>query len=509
MAVGVLNQIVTLVMPFFIRTIIIEQLGMAYSGLGGLFTSILQVLSLAELGFATAMVFSMYRPIAEDNTELVCALLKLYKIVYRVIGCVVLAIGLLLMPFFPWIINGTVPDDINIYTLFLLYLFNATSSYFFFAYKSSLLTATARSDISVLVTMICCLVQYTVQIAVLTLFHNYYLYFIFAPLFGILSNFIKAKIVDKMYPQFVCRGKVDKETLSSIKKNIGGLMFHRIGSVMVNATDTIVISILFQESSFAEITIFGNYHFISSAVSGFLVVIYNAISATVGNAIVTKTKEENYRDFMKFTFMNLTLVGWCFVCLFCLYQPFMHLWMKGEMYHSMLTVACFCIHFYIYRARGITTQYKSAVGIFWQDKWCPVVATVSNLLLDVVLGILWGVPGILMATVFSMFLIETPWELTMLYKHYFKRSPWEYIVKWIVYAAVTVAITAITYLISSFLPQISDERTLMDFVWFAVRLLVCAVVPTLLYFLAYFKTKEFGAAKQFVVGNLKRRKGHA
>lgn len=511
MAVGFINQIVTLVMPFVIRTIIINKLGDAYSGLNGLFSSILQVLSLAELGFATAMVFSMYRPVAEDNTDLVCALLKLYKTVYLVIGAVVLAIGLVLLPFLPKLINPKteIPADINLYTLFLLYLFNSVSSYFFFAYKSSVLVATARSDISTLVTMLCCLVQYTVQIVVLIVFHNFYVYFIFSPIFSILANCIKALIVGKMYPQYVCRGVVDKASLASIKKNIGGLIFHRVGSVVVNATDTIVIGKMF-ENALTEITMFTNYQFISSAVSGFMIVIYNAISATVGNAIVTKTKEDNYKDFMKFTFMNLTIVGWCSICLFCLYQPFMNLWMPGRLYKSMLIIACFCMHFYFYRARGITTQYKSAVGIFWQDRWCPIVSSAVNLGLDILLGKLWGIPGILMATVFAMLFIETPWELTMLYKHYFKRPPWEFIGKWFLYLVVTIGVCAVTYFVTSLLPMpVRGEGNILEcFMWLFVKLGICIVIPTTVYTLVYFHTEEFKASKDFVVSFIKRRKQH-
>lgn len=509
MASGIFSQIVTLVMPFVIRTIIIYSLGDEFVGASSLFGSILQVLSLAELGFATAMVFSMYKPIAEDNVELVCALLKLYRNVYRVIGLVILAVGLALMPTLPFLVSGTVPESLNLYVLYLLALFNTVASYFFFAYKSSLLTAHARADVSTLITALTCFVQYAVQILVLLHFKNYYAYYIFTPVFTILANLLRSKAVDIMYPQYTCKGKVDKASLSVIKKNVGGLFFHRIGSVIVNSTDMIVISVFFEES-LLETARYANYYYISTAVSGFLIVLYNAISATTGNAVATKSVDENYRDFSKFSFMNLSLVGWCTVCLFVLYQPFMTIWTPNNLYDSMLIVACFCLHFYCYRARALTTAYKSAAGIYWEDRFCPLVSSAVNLILDLLLVQIWGIPGVLMATVFSMLFIETPWEIVVLFKLYFKRSPKEFVLRQLFYFGVTVLVTAVTYLLLSILPMSigGKEHLLYNLIWLFVKGVLCLIVPTGLFALAYFKHAPARDAVAFVKNYLRRRLRH-
>lgn len=144
---GLIKQILNIILPFIIRTIVIYYLGAEYQGLSGLFTSILQMLSLAELGFSTAVVFALYKPISEKNTDLICALVNYLNKVYKIVGIVVLGVGLALLPFLGQLITGYVPENINIYILYLIYLFNTVISYWLFAYKSALLTAMQREDI--------------------------------------------------------------------------------------------------------------------------------------------------------------------------------------------------------------------------------------------------------------------------------------------------------------------------------------------------------------------------
>lgn len=508
---GIANKLVTLLMPFIIKTIIIYQISLSYAGLGSLFSSILTMLSLTELGFATAMVFSMYKPIAEDDTAKVCALLRFYRNVYRVIGGVILVIGLCLMPFLPYLIQGDLPADMNLYVLFAIYLADTCIGYFLFGYKSALLTAHNQNGIASNITTVCCLFQYGVQILVLCLFHNYYVYIIFTPIFTVIANIARSVIVDKMYPQYRCEGRVDRETLSSIKRNIAGLFCHRVGSVVVNSADQLVISAFFAfcgnfANSADAVAVYGNYYYIMSAVSGFLVVIYNAISAGVGNAVAVESKDKNYSDFKKFTFMNLWLVCWCTVCLFCLYQHAMTVWVNRdgstpERLVSNVTMALFCAYFYTYRARAIATQYKSAAGIFWQDRFSPIVEMSVNLILNIVLIHYIGFAGVVLSTVVSMVCVATPWEIAVLFKVYFERSPWEYVFQQITYLLATVLLCAVTYAVCSLLP--------FGPIWsLFAKLGICILLPNALFALLFCRTREFRDSVAFVRNFLGRMKGH-
>lgn len=175
---GLLLKVYQALMPFIMRTVMIYSLGVSYVGMNGLFTSVLQILNIAELGISSAMIFSMYEPIAKKNDKKICELLKLYRVYYLFIGTIILILGLILLPFLPKLISGKVPEDINIYYLFLLYLVSTVLSYWLFAYRSSLLEAHQRNDIISKIQIISSTIQFAVQIILLVIFKNYYLYII-------------------------------------------------------------------------------------------------------------------------------------------------------------------------------------------------------------------------------------------------------------------------------------------------------------------------------------------
>ena len=285
---GYLNKIITIIFPFIIRTIIINVLGVQYLGLNSLFSSILTILNLADLGFSTAIVYSMYKPIAEDNHEMVNALLNFYKKVYRIVGLIVLVLGLIAMPFLPYLINGTHPADINLYSLYSIFLLNSVIGYFFFAYKSSLFSAHQRNDILSKAGTIISLCLYAFQITVLLLFKNYYTYIIFLPLSSIASNLLINYLSKKMFPQYFCKGSIDKETKNNIKKQIIALFTHRIGYVIQSSIDNISIS------AFLGLTLLGkynNYYYLITAVQAFITIIKQSMVAGIGNSLIVETKE--------------------------------------------------------------------------------------------------------------------------------------------------------------------------------------------------------------------------
>ena len=173
---GYVNKCISLLLPFIMRTVIIREFGEKYLGLGSLFSSILQVLSMAELGFSSAIVFSLYKPLAEKNTSTVCALLSYYKKIYRIVGSVILVVGILLTSFLPYFIKDEVPSNINIYYLYLIFLINTVISYFAFAYKSSLLVADQRQDLINNTNTVILIFSFVIQVFLIFFFKNYYLY---------------------------------------------------------------------------------------------------------------------------------------------------------------------------------------------------------------------------------------------------------------------------------------------------------------------------------------------
>ena len=239
---GITYKVSTLLLPFVVRTVMIYSLGSEYLGLSSLFTSVLNVLSLAELGVGSAMVYAMYKPVAENDTDTVCALLNLYRKIYKIIGTIIIVMGMAIMPFLRNFISGDTPDDVNIYTLFTIYLFNTAGSYLLFAYQASVLNASQRSDVASKVNMFTGIIKNLLQIIVLLFWRNYYGYVILLPITSCAANIILAVCARNMYPQYVCRGKVKPQLAKEIKGKVMALFAVKITSVIYNSVDSIVIS---------------------------------------------------------------------------------------------------------------------------------------------------------------------------------------------------------------------------------------------------------------------------
>ena len=205
---GGILRVYQIVIPFVMRTVMIYCMGVQYLGLNSLFTSILQVLNLAELGVGSAMVYSMYKPIAEDDTDTICALMGLYRTYYQCIGLIIAVIGVGLTPFIPKLIKSDLPVGINIYALYLLNLSATVLSYWLFAYKNSLLQAHQRIDVTSKVTLITNTFQYVVQIFVLAVLKNYYIFVVVMLLTQAMTNIITSIVVTKMYPNYNARGRL-------------------------------------------------------------------------------------------------------------------------------------------------------------------------------------------------------------------------------------------------------------------------------------------------------------
>ena len=209
-------EIVNMLFPFVIRSVMLQYLGTEYLGLNGLFKSILSFLNLAELGVGSAMVFSMYKPIAEDDAPTICALMRLYRTLYRIIGLAIATVGLLLMPFLHNLIQGDLPAGMNLHVLYLMNLGNTVLTYWLFAYKGSLLQAHQRRDVISKVSLLVRVTEYTLKILILVFTRNYYLYLAVQLLCQIVINLLTAACAAKMYPRYVASGKLPKEKVLDI-----------------------------------------------------------------------------------------------------------------------------------------------------------------------------------------------------------------------------------------------------------------------------------------------------
>lgn len=421
---GGILKLYQIVVPFLMRTAMIYFMGVQYLGLSSLFTSILQVLNLAELGVSGAMVFSMYKPIAVDDHATICALMRLYKIYYRIIGLVIAVVGLLLTPFIPKLINGELPPELNIYVLYLLNLSITVLSYWLFAYKNSLLQAHQRIDISSKVTLITNTFQYGLQFFVLVTMKNYYLYVLVGLATQALTNIVTAVIVTKMYPDYHPMGRLPKQQVQNINHRIRDLFTARLGGVVVGAADTIVISAFLGLSPLA---IYQNYYMVISAVSGFVSILMQSCIAGIGNSFVTESIEKNYRDFQKITILFMMIINSAACCFLNLFQPFMKLWVGSEFMLAYPMVVLFVVYYISRECMDLFSLYKDASGIWHQDRFRPLCEAGLNLMMNLIMVQFWGLYGILLSTILSMMLFSIPWLVSNLFTFVFQRDVKNYL----------------------------------------------------------------------------------
>ena len=479
---GIILKAYQIIVPFLMRTAMIYLMGVQYLGLNSLFASVLQVLNLAELGVGSAMIYSMYKPIAEDNNTAICALMKLYRTYYRIIGFIIAAVGLALTPFIPKLISGDVPQGINIYVLYLLNLGATVLSYWLFAYKNSILQAHQRVDVVSKVTLVTSTVQYALQLLVLWAFKNYYLYVVVLLATQALTNITTAICADKLYPQFKPAGQVAMEEKKAINGRIKDLFTSKIGSIIYDSADTIVISSFLGLTALA---VYQNYFYILNAITGLITVVFSACTAGIGNSIVVETKEKNYRDLNKFTFIICWGAGFCTVCLLCLYQPFMELWVGKDLMLSFLAVICFVVYFFVRQMNSLFNMYKDASGMWHEDRFRPLVAALTNLVLNLILVQIIGIYGILISTVVAIICVGMPWLLHNLFTVIFERKHLlDYLKKLLCYCVIILISCIATYAVCAKI-NFGLLATLI------VRGVVCVVIPNTIYLFAYKNKMEF------------------
>lgn len=491
---GVILRAYQIIVPFLMRTAMIYLMVVQYLGLNSLFTSVLQVLNLAELGVGSAMIYSMYRPIAEDDNTTICALMKLYRTYYRLIGLIIAVVGCILTPFIPKLISGDIPQGINIYILYLLNLGATVLSYWLFAYKNSILQAHQRTDIVSKVTLITNTIQYVLQLFVLWIFKNYYLYVIVMLVTQALTNIVTAIMADKIYPQFKPKGELHKEEIHQINQKIRDLFTAKLGGVVVGSADTIVISAFLGLTTLA---VYQNYYFIMNSICGFITVIFSAITAGIGNSLVTESSEKNYNDFKKFTFIICFILCICCCCFVGLYQPFMKLWVGKKFMLSFSFVILFCILFYCLELAMVWATVKDAAGLWHSDRFRPLIGACANLIMNIVLVQVIGLYGIILSTVFSYIFISMPWLIHNLFKFLYNESLKVYLKDLSMYILVAILATTITTIICR-------KITFVGIFELVFKGIISIIIPVSIEILCYRKKEEFKESIKLVKKMLKK-----
>ena len=425
MVANALGSGIKMLFPFLNRTLFLWLLGPEYLGLNGLFGSILGVLMLAELGFGMAVICSMYKPIADDNRELVCAYFRFYRTVYRWVGTAIFLIGLCLLPFLRNLVHGDVPADVDLHILYVIHLVNTSASYFLFAYRGSVLAAHHRNGVVTHILTAVSVAQYIVTFLVLLLLRNYYAYVLVAVLFTVVSNLLIFHESRRLFPDIEPRGELPPELRRQVVSDVKSIFLHKVGGVISYSVDNVVISAFL---GLVAVAAYGNYYYVATSVGGVVGVVYSSMTAGFGNKIHTETKEKNFALFMKMSRMAQLLILWCAAMMMALYQPFVFVWTKGDPAQArhLVTSILMVLYFYVNQSRQMLLTFKSAATLWRQDRWKPIAAGAVNLALSFAFVIYlpeeYKLDGVILATIIGYVFIQIPWETHVVFANFFSSA---------------------------------------------------------------------------------------
>lgn len=439
-----------ILLPMLIRRVFIYRLGVEYVGLGGLFASVLGFLNLAEMGVESAVLFFMYKPVAENDTETVRRLLGLIHRCYRWIGLVVLAAGLALTPLLPLLISGEAPAGINVFVIFLLNLLSSVLSYWLFAYKGTILSVHQRNDLLSRARLCALTVKYAAQLLVLLYVGNYYLYLAVDIGAKLLERLITVLAADRVCPMYKTRGEPGPEMYAALREKTGALILHKVGGIIVNAADAVVISAVL---GLAVLGRYENYHHIMTSVLGFVLLLTTSAQAGIGNRIALNAQAENRRLFERYTFLICAVSAVCCCCFLNLYQPFITLWLGADMLLDGSIVVTLCVYFYVFLLMVPGNTFENASGLWQYDRTRPLLEGLLNLGMNLVLVRFIGLHGILLSTIFSMLFFSIPWLYYNVTKRLFGGGFLSYGGRLLRYAAAGAGMCLVSYLLCALIPE--------------------------------------------------------
>ena len=431
---GLLFSGIRLLFPFLNRTLFLWLLGPEFLGLNGLFASVLGVLSLAELGFGTAVVCSMYKPVAEGDKELIRAYLRFYRSIYRCIGTVIFGIGLCLLPFLGRLVNGGVPPGIHLHILYLVHLTNTAMGYFLFAYRGSVLAAYARRDTLSHIASAVQVGQYLTVFGVLLLTRNaarwapaasYYAYVGTTVVFTVLNNLLLWKESRRLFPDLEPEGTLEPARRRAVVADVRDIFLHKVGGVVSSQSDNLVIS---STLGLVAVAAYGNYYYVVTSVAGLVGSVSGAMLGGFGNKIHTESRETNFRLFLKANRLMMLATAWCAAVMAAVYQPFIEVWTRDNptLVRHVVTPLLMVLYFFVNQSRQMLLTFKAAASLWKSDRLKPIVAGAANLAISIGLVLWlpegWKLDGVIFGTIVSLLFIQIPWETHVVFTGFFTRT---------------------------------------------------------------------------------------
>ncbi len=482
---SVFIYILTTIIGFIFQSIFIKTLGAEYNGVKSLFSNIFNMLSIAELGFGSAIVFNLYKPVAEEDCEKIRSLVKFYKIVYNIIAGIILILGMILIPVIPNIVGNTsVPENIRF--LFILYLINTVFSYLL-TYKRSILYADQKEYITNIVDSSFSLIRQILQIGIILVTKNFILYLVIQIIITILNNWLLNYIVNRKYiflKDLKNVKPIDNDIKNNIFTNVKGLLFHKIGGIIVMGTDNIIISMT-KNLGILYVGLYSNYNMIIQSATSLFKKVITSLTASVGNLLIENNKLKSRNIYKSILLFNSWIFCFGVISIYCLIEPFIKLWIGDEFILPKFVLITLMVNVYVQGIRNTTSIFKDAAGIFYKDRYIPLIEAIINLISSIILVRIFGLSGIFMGTIISsLFLIIYSYP-KYVYKLILDGEYSEFFKLHLYHLSITLGICLITGYISSLI--------IISNVWLKLIFngIICLIIPNLLYYLITRNSQEF------------------
>lgn len=484
--VALTGQAITILMSFLVRTAFIKLLDVSYLGINGLFSNILSLLSLSELGFATAITYALYEPIANDNREKITALMRLFKKVYWCVGVFVFIVGCLFIPWLDFFVGDTsqLPEGLPaLWVIYILFLSDTAVSYFF-TYKRTLVIASQNGHINTLNTLMFNVIKNVTQLITLLFWKSYLFYLLIQIICTVSSNVLISRKADRLFPYLnqYKTAKLDSATLSRIKKNVFGMSSHKLGAVIVNGTDNILIT---RFAGIVTTGIYSNYYLLTSTIRTMYLQCLSPITASVGNLLAEANAEKIKTHFYNVFFVNAYIAIFSTTCLSSLMSPFISLMWGTQYTLDRIMVYAISLNFYLSCMRTTLSIFMDADGLFWELRWKSVVESIVNLVASIIFAgpLKLGLLGVILGTTVSTVVTNLWWEPYEIYKHILNERLSAYFIQYLRYTAILL----LSIVASSVICNSMEDTLIM----FMVKCIVAFSVPNIIFFLACRRCDEY------------------
>lgn len=422
-AVSVIFHVLTMVTAILVKRILIQSCGNDVNGLNALYLSIVGFLSIAELGVGSAISFCMYKPIVEGDIAYTSALYRLFQQVYLGIGGVIWVLGLGLTPFINHFAKDYQQINVDLHFTFMLMLLSVVITYWY-GPKISLINAHKNNYISTTITSCGTLLQSLLQIIVLLVTGSFVWYLVCRILSSLCQGIVANVITRRKYGDILdCKQSLDILNITEITKNIKAMFLHKIGTLLVNTADNIIISVFIGVNALGS---YSNYNTILVSVTNLTALIFTSLTSVFGHLYVEAGKETTKRYSNLFHIVNFALGTIIYLGFYAIINDLVAILFSPDLLMDQTIVFVITFNAFVQFMRKSVLAFRDATGTFYHDRWKPAIEGIVNVILSVLFVRWMGISGVIIATVITSLLICHVIEPYVLYKHAFTTTPTKY-----------------------------------------------------------------------------------